>query len=70
MRKFAALDRPHHIDWMSDAPAPTEHVLFLMFELEQALERGNLTWAPMQAAAFKRRLASLATNLGGTAAKL
>ena len=55
---------------MSDAPTPTENVLYLMFELEQALERGNLTWTPMQAAAFKRRLSSLAIKLGETAAKL
>jgi hypothetical protein len=66
----AALDRPHHIDWMSDAPTPAEIVLYLMFELEQALERGNLIWTPMQAAAFKRRLASLVTKLGKTAVKL
>jgi hypothetical protein len=65
-----ALDRPHHIDWMSDAPTPAENILYLMFELEQALDRGNLTWTPMQAAAFKQRLASLATKLRDTAAKL
>jgi hypothetical protein len=41
-----------------------------MFEPEQALEGGNLTWTPMQAAAFKRRLPSLVTKLGKTAAKL
>jgi hypothetical protein len=70
VRQFAALDRTHHIDWMSDAPTPAENVLFLMFELEQALERGNLTWTPMQAAAFKRRFASLTIKLGETAAKL
>jgi len=55
---------------MSEAPSPTENVLYLMFELEQALERGNLTWTPMQAAAFKRRLASLFAKLRETAAKL
>jgi hypothetical protein len=55
---------------MSDAPTRAENILYLMFEIEQALDRGNLTWTPMQAAAFKRRLASLATKLRDTAAKL
>jgi hypothetical protein len=68
--QFAALDRPRYIDWMSDAPTPAENILYLMFELEQALERGNLPWTPMQAAAFKRRVPSLVTKLGKTAAKL
>jgi hypothetical protein len=38
---------------MNDAPTPAGNVLLLMFEFEQALETGNLTWTPMQAAAAK-----------------
>ena len=45
-----------------------ENILYLLEELDHALERGGLAWTPDQAKAAKRLVTSVAHNLGPIAA--
>jgi hypothetical protein len=48
---------------MADRATHEEHVLYLMIELDQALARRTLRWAPEQMDVARRRLASLLERL-------
>jgi hypothetical protein len=47
----------------SGAPTPYENFLYLLSEIEQALERGVIVWAPDGAKNAQRRVARLFVQL-------
>ena len=60
LRKKRPSKRKHHyLSSMTDVPTQSENLLYLLTELELAVERPTVEWSAELAASVQRRLAKL-----------
>ena len=52
--------KDRHPDFVTDLPTPNESLLYLAFELEDAIERSTIEWSADLAAAVEHRLGIIA----------